>query len=76
MMMDYRTLHAGMPNMSDRVRPLLYIVYALAWFFDVKNFANRNPVDFPLDEYAKLTPALQSLLSRVQMAQLRMNGME
>ena len=72
MMMDLRTLHAGMPNMSDRVRPLLYIVYARAWFFDVSNFANRNPVDFPMDEYDKLPPALQSLLSRVRMSQLRM----
>jgi ectoine hydroxylase-related dioxygenase (phytanoyl-CoA dioxygenase family) len=64
MIIDYRTIHAGMPNRSARVRPVLYVVYARSWFFDEKNFTNRHPLDLPEDEYAKLAPDLQELMSR------------
>jgi len=76
MMIDYRTLHAGMPNLGDCVRAILYIVYARGWFFDVRNFSNRNPLDLPIEEYDKLAPAVQILLSRVRISQLRMGGTE
>lgn len=64
MMIDYRTMHGGLPNRSTRVRPILYLVYSRAWFFDEKNFVSRNPLDFPEEEYAKLEPAVQELMSR------------
>jgi ectoine hydroxylase-related dioxygenase (phytanoyl-CoA dioxygenase family) len=64
MMIDYRTMHGGLPNRSTRVRPILYVVYARPWFFDEKNFVSRNPLDMPEEEYAKLEPAMQELMSR------------
>jgi ectoine hydroxylase-related dioxygenase (phytanoyl-CoA dioxygenase family) len=36
---DYRTLHGGTENRSDRCRPLLYLTYSKPWWRDVENFA-------------------------------------
>ena len=72
MMLDYRTMHGGLPNRSARVRPILYVVYARPWFFDEKNFTNRNPLDLPEREYAKLPPDMKELMSRS--ARLRLLG--
>jgi ectoine hydroxylase-related dioxygenase (phytanoyl-CoA dioxygenase family) len=69
MMIDYRTLHAGMANRSPRVRPLLYVTYARAWFFDEVNFTARNPTDLVPGRYDDL-PALHSLLRRALGRQL------
>lgn len=64
LLIDYRTMHAGMPNASGRIRPVLYLVYARPWFFDEKNHQERNPVDFPRESYEKLPSDLRWLLSR------------
>lgn len=74
MMIDYRTMHGGMPNQSTRVRPILYIVYTRPWFFDEKNFNTRNPLDLPEREYAKLAPDLQDLMSRSARQRLLAKG--
>src|SRR5260221_1453723 len=34
MLLDYRTLHTGMPNAGRQIRPIIYMVYARPWFFD------------------------------------------
>jgi Phytanoyl-CoA dioxygenase (PhyH) len=36
-LMDYRLLHGGTANNSQRSRPILFIVYARPWFFDHLN---------------------------------------
>ena len=42
---DYRVIHRGQANMSERTsRPMLYAVYAKPWFRDPNNF----PADRPL----------------------------
>jgi ectoine hydroxylase-related dioxygenase (phytanoyl-CoA dioxygenase family) len=64
MMIDYRTMHTGMPNRSTRVRPILYVVYARDWFFDERNFTNRHPLNMPERDYAMLPPDVQELMSR------------
>ena len=66
MLMDYRTLHAGLPNRSGRARPIVYMVYARPWFFDQQNHvrAGRLPLDMPLDHYDKLPASVRPLLSR------------
>jgi ectoine hydroxylase-related dioxygenase (phytanoyl-CoA dioxygenase family) len=64
MMIDYRTMHGGLPNRSTRVRPIVYVVYTRQWFFDEKNFMNRNPLDLPESEYVKLEQGVQDLMSR------------
>ena len=48
---DYRTFHAGGPNFSDEIRPLLYFSYSRRWFKD-----SLNPDRLAIDkqEYQKI----------------------
>jgi hypothetical protein len=64
MLLDYRTLHAGMPNASGGLRPIVYMVYARPWFFDDSNHVSRIPLDMPLDHYGRLPVSLRPLLTR------------
>ena len=48
MLLDYRTLHTGLPNQGTRVRPILYMVYARGWFFDDANHFGVNSPDLSL----------------------------
>jgi hypothetical protein len=63
MMLDYRTMHAGLPNRTSRPRPIVYMVYARPWFFDQSNHLMRIPIDMPLDLFEQF-PGLRPLLSR------------
>lgn len=63
-MMDYRTLHTGMPNRSARIRPILYLVYARTWFFDEVNHAGRAALDLPMDKFMALPETIRPLLLR------------
>ena len=40
-MMDYRLIHGGLANRSERVRPILYLVYGRPWFRDGFNFSSQ-----------------------------------
>ena len=64
--LDYRTLHAGLPNLTTRSRPIVYMVYARPWFFDHANHINRGrvPVDMPLDRYEELPASVRPLVAR------------
>jgi hypothetical protein len=64
MMLDYRTLHAGMPNRSGKVRPIVYMVYGRRWLFDDVNYINRIPLDMPLEQYYQLPETVRPLLVR------------
>jgi len=64
MLVDYRTMHAGLANSSDRVRPILYLVYERPWFFDYGNHVRRIPLDMPIEQYNQVSPALRPLLTR------------
>jgi hypothetical protein len=61
-LMDYRTLHAGGHNISGRMRPIVYMVYARPWFFDQVNHIRRIPLDMPLDHYEALPQSVRPLL--------------
>jgi len=63
-LMDYRTLHTGLPNRSTRVRPIIYMVYTRTWFFDEVNHAGRAPLDMPLEKYLSLPETVRPLLLR------------
>jgi ectoine hydroxylase-related dioxygenase (phytanoyl-CoA dioxygenase family) len=63
-LIDYRTLHTGMPNTSGRVRPIAYLVYARTWFFDEINHMERSSLDMPLATYRSLPQYTRSLLLR------------
>jgi hypothetical protein len=64
MLLDYRTVHAGMPNKSQRARPILYMVYGRRWFFDDINYVNRIPLDMPLEHYHTMPESVRPLLVR------------
>jgi Phytanoyl-CoA dioxygenase (PhyH)/SEC-C motif len=64
MLLDYRTLHAGLPNASRQIRPIVYMVYARPWFFDNANHVSRIPLDMPIEHYNKLPVSLRPLLTR------------
>jgi hypothetical protein len=64
MLLDYRTLHAGLPNRGGRARPILYMVYGRRWFFDDVNYINRIPLDLPLEHYQELPESVRPLLVR------------
>jgi ectoine hydroxylase-related dioxygenase (phytanoyl-CoA dioxygenase family) len=64
MLLDYRTLHAGLPNAGRQIRPIVYMVYARPWFFDNSNHITRIPVDMPIEHYNKLPASLRPLLIR------------
>jgi phytanoyl-CoA dioxygenase PhyH len=64
MMLDYRTLHAGLANRNGPVRPIVYMVYARPWFFDNANHVKRIPLDMPLERYHELPESVRPLLVR------------
>lgn len=70
-LMDYRTLHTGLPNRGARARPILYMVYARPWFFDEVNHVGRTSLDMPLEQFAQLPPDVQPLLSRAYSQAMR-----
>ena len=71
LVMDYRTLHAGLPNRSNKVRPILYLVYTREWFFDDNNHRGRVPMDIPLEAIQLLPPAMHGLMMRAFQQALR-----
>jgi hypothetical protein len=64
MLLDYRTLHAGLPNRSGKARPIVYMVYGRRWFFDDINYMNRIPLDLPIERYHELPETVRPLLVR------------
>ena len=63
-LIDYRTLHAGLPNKSNVVRPIAYLVYTKTWFFDEINHVKRSPLGMTLAQYEALPKEMQPLLLR------------
>jgi hypothetical protein len=76
-LIDYRTLHTGMPNGSTRVRPILYMVYARGWFSDEATHFGVNSPDMPLEDYNKIPDAARKpLLYRALSQAVRNQGSE
>jgi ectoine hydroxylase-related dioxygenase (phytanoyl-CoA dioxygenase family) len=63
-LIDYRTLHTGLPNVSATVRPIAYLVYTRTWFFDEINHRDRSSLDMPLATYRSMPQYTQTLLLR------------
>jgi hypothetical protein len=74
LLLDYRTLHTGMPNRSARVRPVLYMVYARGWFFDDANHFGVNSPDLSLEDYRKVPEPARMPLQRALSQALRVQG--
>jgi NAD(P)-dependent dehydrogenase (short-subunit alcohol dehydrogenase family) len=70
-LIDFRTFHAGLPNRSTQVRPILYLQYSRSWFLDEVNHQERLPLDMPLEAYRELPPPVRNLLLRVYSQAMR-----
>ncbi len=69
---DYRTLHAGLPNIGESIRPILYLVYARTWVFDEANHQSRPSLDMPVEAFAALPAHLKKLASRTLSQHMRL----
>lgn len=61
LLFDYRLLHRGLANRSDRERPVLSIVYHRDWFRDAVNFREVPPLRMSLDELMRVPASLSGL---------------
>jgi tetratricopeptide (TPR) repeat protein len=46
LLLDYRCMHRGLPNLSDQVRPILTLVFNPPWFRDTRNYGQQPPLRF------------------------------
>jgi hypothetical protein len=76
MLVDYRTLHTGLPNLSVRVRPILYMVYARGWFCDDATHFGVNSPDMPLEDYNSVPESARTPLFRAWSQAVRNQGRE
>ena len=60
-MMDYRVIHGGLANDSDRPRPILYLVYGRPWFRDGFNFSSQPAVQISKKQRKKVPSRWQGL---------------
>lgn len=63
--MDYRLLHQGLANISAKQRPVLFIVYARAWFTDSKNFHRQARINIGVNEMTRVPMAHRPLFRRM-----------
>lgn len=52
--MDYRLVHGGTPNRTDRERPIVYVIYSRPWFMDYVNYAMQRRFHISKEQYHKV----------------------
>jgi ectoine hydroxylase-related dioxygenase (phytanoyl-CoA dioxygenase family) len=60
-LMDYRLVHAGTANNSDRSRTIMYLVYSRAWFRDTANFKGQPSINITRDELERVPGKFRDL---------------
>lgn len=65
-LMDYQLLHGGTPNISTRVRPILYITYYRSWFQETVNYEQQARLSVTKREYEKIPEKYKFLFERVR----------
>jgi len=70
-LVDYRTVHVGLPNASRTIRPILYLVYSREWFVDDGNDRQRVPLDITVEDILALPQNLQLLMLRAYQQAVR-----
>jgi hypothetical protein len=64
LLLDDRTLHAGLPNRSAHPCPIVAMVYARPWFFGRGTHVDRITLDMPIEHYETLPESVRPLLVR------------
>jgi tetratricopeptide (TPR) repeat protein len=62
LLMDYRLSHQGLANRSDRVRPVMSLVYSRPWFRDHVNYNKQQPLLLSDAEFEQIPDEHKSLL--------------
>jgi hypothetical protein len=75
-LMDYRTLHAGLANRSANARPVMYLAYARTWFFDEGNHEGRASLNMSLETYESLPESVRPLVLRAYSHAMRARHIE
>ncbi len=63
LMTDYRCAHRGLGNRSERVRPILTLIYNRPWFRDFKNYNKQPPLRLPDATYTGLPAGAKTLVN-------------
>lgn len=63
-LLDYRLVHKANPNLSNDVRPLLYINYTAIWYFDFDTFKKQTPIKIDDENFAKVPADSKKLFLR------------
>ena len=63
LMTDYRTAHRGLGNRSDRVRPILTLIFNRPWFHDFANYGQQPPLRLPDASYERLPEDVKELVA-------------
>lgn len=71
LMNDYRLSHRGLGNRSDKVRPILTIIFNRPWFRDYVNYAKQPPLKLSNEQYEKVPKACRKLFSWWECEKLR-----
>ncbi|MGB3308814.1 MAG: phosphotransferase [Nodosilinea sp.] len=71
-LMDYQLLHGGTPNVSNLVRPILYIIYYRSWFQEAVNYEQQSRLSITQQAYDAVPQPYQFLFTR-QREMLRAN---
>ena len=62
-LMDYQLVHGGTANISDVVRPILYLIYYRSWFREIVNFEKQDRINITSAEYQKVPDRYKFLFS-------------
>lgn len=62
-LMDYQLVHGGTANVSNVVRPILYLIYYRSWFREVVNFEKQDRINIASAEYQKVPDRYKFLFS-------------
>lgn len=65
-LMDYTLVHGGMPNRSDRVRPIMYNIYSRPWFRDAYNYKQQQAVAISQKELEQVPEEYRHLFDWLQ----------
>ena len=71
LMNDYRLSHRGLGNRSDKVRPILTIIYNRPWFRDYVNYSKQRPLRLSSEQYQRVPKSHRKLFSWWREEQIR-----
>jgi hypothetical protein len=62
-MFDYRVLHAGLANNSDKIRPIMYNVYSRPWYRDHVNYTKQDPIIITEEQFREIPQSYHHLFA-------------